>query len=265
MKTQMNTYQRNLNRAAAMLLLPLGLAGCASLQENMDASRKEFYIPGKEIHVTDMRGEYRFCEVGLITATSKGNAIANIWNTTGTSDPTPDQFAALNPKQTAKEYHARKAWLNPVRHWTFDEFWCYEAGVERQFGEIKGTWMGVVGAEAIMKATVKGSYYPGYIYRNSKFKFNKGSEVYLLDAPDGEVFVMQSYTDHFDKRITKANLPNLGTILTLPAGWKFRTKVVEQDLTVTPPAPGHLAHVLQDNLHNTYEGSDGGKAFNFIP
>ena len=55
MKTQMNTYQRNLNRAAAMLLLPLGLAGCASLQENMDASRKEFYIPGKEIHVTDMR------------------------------------------------------------------------------------------------------------------------------------------------------------------------------------------------------------------
>ena len=87
-----------------MLLLPLGLglAGCASLQENMDASRKEFYIPGKEIHVTDMKGEYRFCEVGLITGTSKANAIANIWNTTDASDPTPEQFAALDPNKSPR-------------------------------------------------------------------------------------------------------------------------------------------------------------------
>jgi hypothetical protein len=231
----------------------------------MVASRKEYLIPGKQIHVTNMRGTYRFCEVGLITGTDKANAVANIWNTTNTCDPTPQQFAALNVDKVARENHALKGWLNPVRQWTFDEFWCYECGVVKQFGAIKGTWMGVVGAEAMMKATVKGSYYPGYIYRNSKFKFNKGSQVCLLDAPDGEVFVMQSYTNHFDKRITKANLPKLGSILTLPAGWKYWTKVLDRDLVVSQTKHNNLAHVLQDNLHNTYEGSDGGKAFSYIP
>ena len=264
----MKTIRIKIRTALPFLLVPLCIAmltGCASLQQNIDASKKEYYIPGKELHVTNMNGEYRFCEVGLITGTSKGNAIANIWNTTDTSDPTPDQFAALDAQKLAKENNARKVWLNPVRRWTFDEFWCYEAGVERQFGEIKGTWMGVVGAEAMMKATVKGSYYPGFIYRNSKFKFNQGSTVHLLDAPDGEVFVMQSYTDHFDKRVTKDNLNNLGSILTLPPGWKYRNVVLDRDLEVTQTKSDNLAHVLQDNLHDSYEGSQGGKDFNFVP
>ena len=124
---------------------------------------------------------------------------------------------------------------------------------------------GVLGAEETMKVTVKGSYYPAYIYRNTQFKFNKGSTVHLLDAPDGEVFVMQSYTHHFDKRVTKDNLDNLGSILKLPEGWKYRAVMVDREFIINQKKTNHQAHVLQDNLHNTYQGSDGGKAFNYVP
>jgi hypothetical protein len=44
-----------------------------------------------------------------------------------------------------------------------------------------------------------------------------------------------------------------------------RVEVLDRDLQVKTPEPGHLAQVLQDDLHNTYQGSDGGKAFNYVP
>ncbi len=147
----------------------------------------------------------------------------------------------------------------------FDEFDVWEVGEDREFNGIKATWMGVVGAEDMMRATVQGSYFPGYIYWNNAFTFNQGSEVCLLDAPDGEVFVMQSFTAHWDESLTKDNLAQLGSKLTLPDGWGFRAKVLDRDLRVATVESGHLAHVLQDNLHNTYQGSDAGKAFNYVP
>jgi hypothetical protein len=132
------------------------------------------------------------------TGTSQDNAIANIWNMTGACDPTPEQFDALDADTVARENGALRAWLNPVRRWMFDRLDAWEAGDDRTFGGITGTWVGVAGAATMIQATVQGSYYPGYIYRNNTFTFNEGSEVYLLDAPDGEVFVTQSFTRHWD-------------------------------------------------------------------
>src|SRR5215469_16186678 len=85
----------------------------ASLEQTMAAARDEHLVPGREIHLRDMRG-YRFCEVGLITATSQDNAIANIWNTTGACDPTPERFDALDADTIAREHGALRAWLSQV-------------------------------------------------------------------------------------------------------------------------------------------------------
>ncbi|MGH3300877.1 MAG: hypothetical protein ACRDOK_04160 [Streptosporangiaceae bacterium] len=233
----------------------------ASLQQNMTAARDEHLLPGREIHMQEMRG-YRFCEVGLITGTSKDNAIANIWNTTGACDPTPEQFDALDAAAIAREDGALGAWLNPVRHWMFDRLDVREAGDDKAFEGITGTWMGVVGAATLMEDTVQGSFDPGYIYRNNTFTFMfyRGSEVYLLDAPDGEVFVMQSFTRHRDSTLSEGDLAHLGGRLDLPGGWGFRAEVLDQDLSVSSNID-NLAHVLQDNLYNIYQGSDAGRAF----
>jgi hypothetical protein len=234
----------------------------ASLEQNMAAARHEHLIPGREIHMQDMRG-YRFCEVGMITGTSQDNAIANIWNTTGACDPTPEQLDVLDADTIARENGALRALLNPVRRWMFDRLDVWEAGDDRTFGGITGTWTGAAGAAAIMRATVEGSYNPGYIYCNSTFTFSRGSEVYLLDAPDGEVFVMHSFTPHQDPTLSEDNLAHLGSRLDLPGGWGFRAEMLDQDLEVSANND-NLAHVLQDNLHNVYQGSDVGRAFSHL-
>lgn len=87
-----NTVQKLAVLFAVSILL--FVAGCAMLEQNIAESKKEYIIPSKEIHIVDMNN-YPFCEIGLITGTSKSNAVANIWNTTGTSDCPPDKIAAI--------------------------------------------------------------------------------------------------------------------------------------------------------------------------
>jgi haloalkane dehalogenase len=232
----------------------------ATLKQNMAAARDEHLVPGREIHMQDVRG-HRFCEVGLITGTGRDGAIANIWNTTGMCDPTPEQFDALDADSIARENGALRAWLNPVRHWMFDRLDVLDVGDDRTFGGITGTWMGVAGAEAAMDATMQGGYDPTYVYRNETFTFSKGAEVYVLDAPDGEVFVMQSFSRYSDPTLSEDNLAHLADRLDLPGGWGFRTHVLDQDMEVTSSKVDNLAHVLEDNLHNVYQGSDAGRSF----
>ena len=230
----------------------------ASFGQHLAAARREHLVPGREIHMQDVRG-YRFCEVGLITGTSQDNAIANIWNTTGACDPTPEQFDALDALDIARENGALRAWLNPVRSWTFDQLDIWEAGVDRTFGPITGTWIGVADAATTMLATIQDSYYPVYIYRNATFTFGKGSRVYVLDAPDGEVFVMLSW--HWDPTLAEDHLAHLASRLDLPSGWGFRAEVLDQDMEVSSASHDNLAHVVQDDLHNVYQGSDVARAF----
>jgi hypothetical protein len=231
----------------------------SSLEQNIAAARDEHLVPGREIHMQGMRG-YRFCEVGLITGTSQHNAIANIWNTTGACEPTPEQFDALDADAVARESGAWRAWLNPVRQWMFDRLDIREAGDDRTFGDITGTWKGVVDAATLTQGTLQASYDPVYVHSDSTFTFNGGSEVYLLDAPDGEVFVMQSLTRHWDPTLSDDSLARFSSGLDVPGGWGFRAEVVDQDMEVSSN-PDNLAHVLQDNLHNVYLGSDVGRAF----
>jgi hypothetical protein len=231
-----------------------------SLEQNMTAARDEHLVPGREIHLQDTRG-HRFCEVGLITGTSQDNAIANIWNTTGACDPTPEQFDALDADAIARENGVMRAWLNPVRSWMSDRLDVWEAGDDRTFGSITGTWTGVVGAAGMARTTAQGSYDPGYVYSTSTFTFNRGSEVYLLEAPDGELFVMQSFTRHWDPALSDGNLARLAGRLDLPRGWAFRAETLGHALEVSSGGHDNLAHVVQDDLHNVYQGSDVGRAF----
>ena len=111
-----------------------------------------------------------------------------------------------------------------------------------------------------------GNYFAGYIHRDNSFTYNRGSEVYLLDAPDREVFVVQSYNAHTDQGLAAEQSPaTLASRLTLPEGWRFRVKTLDRDLVVFQDETGRLAHVIQDDLLNRYQGSDSGKAFNYLP
>ena len=64
----------------------------------MAASKKANLVPGKQLSVAAEGDKLVFCEVALITGTSKANAIADFYNSTGTDICTPEKFAA--PRQS---------------------------------------------------------------------------------------------------------------------------------------------------------------------
>jgi hypothetical protein len=77
-------------------------------------ARQEHLVPGREIHVEDLRGR-QFCEVGLITGAGEDNAVANVCNTTGACDPTAEQVDALDADALARENGAQRAWIIRAR------------------------------------------------------------------------------------------------------------------------------------------------------
>jgi hypothetical protein len=121
------------------------------------------------------------------------------------------------------------------------------------------------GVEKTMTDYDKGSHHPAQIYRKNKFLYKKGTRVYLLDMPDGNVLAMQSWTPFVNKGETADNLKDLGTQLKhLSPGWKFRTKVLDRDLTIAPPAPSHLGWVTMDEFQNTCQGCGYDPACNYL-
>jgi hypothetical protein len=242
------------------------LTGCATVEQNMAEQSKLHIIPGKQLHANGPN--YEFCEVAPIYGTSMGNAVADFYNPTGIDHCSPEQFAQIekDKEKIIKEMGARQVFLNPSRHWTWDEFWVYQVGDERQFGPVKMVWMGVVPVAAMKKAVGMGHYHPGQIHRSNKYLYKTGTTVYLLDMPDGKVLVMQSWTNYVNKGETADNLKDLGSqFKQLPPGWKFRTKVLDRDLTIEPPAPTRLAWVTQDEFQNTYQGCGYDAACNYVP
>jgi hypothetical protein len=69
---------------------------------------------------------------------------------------------------------------------------------------------------------------------------------------------MQAYSLIVDPDQTYDSLKDLGSKLKLPAGWKFRVKVLDQDLTIR--AVDGIAHIVQDDLENTYDLCGGSRS-----
>ena len=153
-----------------------------------------------------------------------------------------------------------------------DEMWLYTARETRDFDGVKATWMATLpikGALAGLGGAEKfPEYAPSDIQRVSKYLYKKGSQVYLIDLPDGKhTWIMQTYTRKVDPTMSEEKLPNLGSIYkNLPAGWKFVVKTLDKDLTLIPPSnKRHMAHVMADEFDNVYEGCGYDTACNDTP
>ena len=83
--------------------------------------------------------------------------------------------------------------------------------------------------------------------------FKNGPRLWTLDWIEVEM----------RKELDFGEIATLGSRLKLPAGWKFRSVVLEQDLILTPDKTG-TAHITQDDFGNTYDRV-GGPYSNYKP
>jgi hypothetical protein len=226
-------------------------------------------IKGTEVHLAKAR-DYAYCEIAPVIG-KPPKTIAQFYNTSGLDPSCPaEPFAAIDGKNLAAELKADMVYMNPTpqtarRHWVMDQLWIFKAGETVDFGGgVKATWVASM-SPADLKGGLKGPFEPAVIHRESKYLYAKGSTVFLMRAPGGKTYVMQSYATEVDKGLTFAQLPQLGSKLTMPDGWKFETKQLTKDLTIDPRKAKGTAHIIRDNFHNVYEGCGFDAACSYVP
>jgi hypothetical protein len=169
----------------------------------------------------------------------------------------------VDPEELKKQYNVLGVFKNGPRHWVME--WIeLPVGAERDFDGFKARWMGQVKLPKDVDLKKKGSsaYKPTTVARKSQMGFAKGKPVFILDDPEGNPWVMQAYSLIVDPNLTYDSLKDLGSKLKLPAGWKFRVKDLDEDLTIG--AVNGIAHIVQDDLENTYDKCADGSS-NYKP
>jgi hypothetical protein len=189
----------------------------------------------------------RYGEVLLVTAGPDGPEAA-VYNSFPLNDCPAELWDKLDAEAIAKEHGAVAALLNGPRHWlmtTIDK-----VAPDRQEIETFG------GIDMIKQATVKLSsmspapYTVNHVDRRTVFNFDAGRPIFELVDPQGQRWVMQTYSKAVDRELDLTNLASLATRLDLPEGWRYETRTLTERLSVDTTTRD--AHVTQDNLGNSY-------------
>lgn len=204
--------------------------------------------PAPERLITDQRG-VRYGEVLAVHA--RGDRLeAEVWGTQLLNDCPPELWDALDPSAIAQELGAVFVKLNGPRHWMLDGLGTKVAPVEpvlRSFGGLSTRRIAVVD---LGRDPEQRPYVERHVDRGAVFFFDAGRPVHELVDPTGTAYVMQAYCVGVDPTLSEEDLPQLGERLDLPAGWTYRTRVLDDELVVDTTET--VATVLQDELENTY-------------
>ncbi len=196
--------------------------------------------------MADLSGK-RYGEVLLVEITESGPH-ATVYNSFPFNDCPAELWSKLDPQALATENGSAAALLNGPRYWLMNDIEKQPQGPQetKTFG----------GIEMIKQATVAltsmnpAPYLANEVTRNTVFVFDAGEQIYELIDPDGQRWVMQTWSQVADPNLSRTDLPGLAGRLSVPEGWTYEPRVLTETLRVdTTTRP---ARVLQDNLTNSY-------------
>lgn len=210
-------------------------------------------VPASAEVVTEALRDQRYCE--LLLAYPDGRTLSQeVYNTQGLNDCPEEQWQALDMDQLAEENNAAAVLPNGPRHWTMDRIIASGSSNTGQVKNFDGLEMSLRGVltgklRSLFTSGAK-PYRTKTVARETTYVFEAGKAVYELTDRDGNVYVMQSYSQQVDSTLTMAQLPSLGSRLKLPKGWSYAERVLSQELQLT--ATGQ-ATVVTDDFANTYQ------------
>jgi hypothetical protein len=196
--------------------------------------------------LSDLRGR-RYGEVLLVFLDPA--ARIEVYNSFTLNDCPQDLWDRLDVSRIADENGAAQALLNGPRYWLMDGIGKIE-NVEPVVVDFGGIAMRRVASIELDGPMAQTFYCERRVNRGAAWYFNAGTKVHELVSPDGTIYVMQAYCVGIDPTLDQSSLDMLGAHLALPDGWRFRTRVLADELVVDTTQ--HVATVVQDELHNTY-------------
>lgn len=207
--------------------------------------------PSFEKSISNLRNQ-RYCEV-LLGNRHFLNLEVKVFNTQGLNLCPEDQWQALSKEAIKKQLDVSVVILNGPRYWMMDEIQAAGQTVNKikeSFGGIEMNLRATVDVGLFKQILGDKRFAPNQVIRTTNFIYKAGSPIYELTAPTGEIYVMQSYSQIENPTLSMKDLPSLAERLKLPVGWSYRSRVLDQDLSLV--ANG-IAYVLQDNLSNSYQ------------
>ncbi len=201
----------------------------------------------------DLR-DRRYCEIllGYIYA-AKINTPT--FNTIGYSYCPQHKMSSLNLNRLKKENAADVIFLNGPRHWVMDAINGLDVSGSGETKNFGGLEMTKVASTQVPLSALKGGltqtpYTTTEISRTTIWIYDAHKAVFELTDPSGAVYIMQSYSQQVDPNLKMSDLPSLGSRLKLPAGWTYKTEILQQDLELNSNG---LATITHDDLQDTYQ------------
>lgn len=230
-----------------------GSADGAAIEDGGEEGGEGGAVFGDGGSATNVRGQ-RYCEL-LLAQLTGGNVDVDVYNTFGLDDCPQAQWSAIDTTALAQQLGVTEVLANGPRYWMIDSFVSATLvdPTVRNLGGIEMREAATISMPYSPSATLGTPYVTHQINRNTVVSFSAGRSVYELTDPQGKIYDMQSYSTQVLATQTEADLASLGSTLTLPTGWSFRTRVLTEDLVVT--AVGGVGIVVQDNFDNTYQQS----------
>lgn len=203
----------------------------------------------KVVHATSLVGK-RYCEVLLVT--TDGGLHATVYNTYPLNDCPAAKWKSIDAAAVAKENNVLTAVLNGPRYWLMNSIAKTKSSamVTKTFGGIAMMREATVALTPSDLVAQRTPYKPHIVNRTAAFTFNAGRQVYELHEPNGDTWVMQTWSQQVDPTLSESQLASLGTRLTLPTGWTYTTRTLSAPLVVA--TQDVAAHVLQDDFDNSY-------------
>lgn len=169
-----------------------------------------------------------------------------VYNSMGLSEAPPELWDGLDAAAAAEQLGVGAVIKNGPHWWLADRTTLLFAVDEVEVGGIGFRFA----AKLPVALAASGKLVPPFytVVQANKagaLVYAAGRPVYELVSPDGDAFVMQS------ANIEPAELEALDERLTTAEGWRFRTRTLDEELTVDL---GGTVNVVMDDLHNVYNG-----------
>lgn len=176
---------------------------------------------------------------------------ADVWGTQFLNDCPQDLWDGVDTVALAERKGATFCMKNGPRYWTLDSVGRVGDLPALVIEDFDGLTMRLIASVKIdPKAVGFGGYVESRVDRKAYFTWSAGRRVYELVDPNGTRYVMQALSQAVDTSMNEAKLQELGSLLQMPDGWQFETRVLEHELVSDTRFED--ARVVQDEFQNTY-------------
>jgi len=195
--------------------------------------------------------DFQYCEV-LPVFPCGDDFVTEVYASMSHNDCPDADWVLLNAEELIDQFNMVDVRLNGPRHWVLNAIQASAGGQTNNYDKI----VSFGNIEMSLQAQIQSAFSEGDLYtesevlRTTTYTYSAGNEVYKLINPQGEEYIMQSYSRLIDQDQSIDDLATLGSRLNLPSGWSFQAEILQVDFQVI--AEG-LAFVITDDFDNAYQ------------